>query len=66
MTRDEYKDIPVPEAEVTFHKNPAEGVTYVKVEWETPLEASHGARAVHGFKFTVSDELLWMWAKRIE
>lgn len=50
MTRDEYKKIPVPEAEVMFHDDPAELVTYVTVKYDV-LGAG-------GFKFIVSSDLI--------
>lgn len=54
MTRDEYDALPFDEAKVEFHRNPAEGVTYVTMNWSgTPID-EHTA-SDDGIKFIVSN-----------
>ncbi len=57
MTRDEYNAIPFEETKVEFHRDPAEGVTYVTMNWGGSSIDEH-TNPDDGVKFVVSDGFL--------
>lgn len=59
MTRDEYDELDLPEAQITFHDDPLMGEVYVTVEWYVPLPGmatSIMGEVRKGFKFIVAKE----------
>lgn len=56
MDIDTFKRVPLPEAKLMFHRNEAEGNTYVTVSWHA------GVR--RGFKFIVTNEVMDRWEGR--
>jgi len=54
MTRDEYLEMELPEATVTFFDDPGLNETYVRVSWM----GEEGSDKPQGFKFIVATEFI--------
>lgn len=65
MGIDTFKKLPLPEAKLMFHRNAAEGNTYITVSWsEKSIRHGEGISVTKGFKFIVDNEIMDRWENR--